>query len=97
MPVVDLSARLGQEETEINRRTCVVILEALLGEETQVVGFMVDAVSPFGFLQRKKIDTARISGCRVIDLWRFSLSLLIRRSLVRVKVGEPNTKKPTAM
>lgn len=45
VPVVDLSARLGQGKTEINRRTCVVILESLLGEETQVVGFMVDAVS----------------------------------------------------
>ena len=66
MPVVDLSARLGQEETEINRRTCVVILEALLGEETQVVGFMVDAVSPCGFLQRKKLILREFRGVELL-------------------------------
>jgi purine-binding chemotaxis protein CheW len=45
VPVVDLSARFGQGKTAINRRTCIVILESQMGEETQVVGFMVDAVN----------------------------------------------------
>jgi purine-binding chemotaxis protein CheW len=45
VPVVDLSARFGQGKTTINRRTCIVILESQMAEETQVVGFMVDAVN----------------------------------------------------
>jgi purine-binding chemotaxis protein CheW len=45
VPVIDLSARFGQGKTELNRRTCIVILESQLEENTQVVGFMVDAVS----------------------------------------------------
>jgi len=45
VPVVDLSARFGQGKTEINRRTCIVILESQMRDETQVVGFMVDAVN----------------------------------------------------
>lgn len=45
VPVVDLSARFGQGKTDINRRTCIVILESSRLEDTQVVGFMVEAVS----------------------------------------------------
>ena len=45
VPVVDLSARFGQGRTTINRRTCIVILESQMDEETQVVGFLVDAVN----------------------------------------------------
>lgn len=45
VPVVDLSARFAQGKTQINRRTCIVILESQMGDETQVVGFLVDAVN----------------------------------------------------
>jgi purine-binding chemotaxis protein CheW len=45
VPVVDLSSRFGQGQTQINRRTCIVILESQLAEDTQVVGFLVDAVN----------------------------------------------------
>lgn len=45
VPVVDLSSRFGQGKTAINRRTCIVILESQLADETQVVGFLVDAVN----------------------------------------------------
>jgi len=45
VPVIDLSARFGQGATQLNRRTCIVILESEMSEGTQVVGFMVDAVS----------------------------------------------------
>ena len=42
VPVVDLSARFGQGKTTINRRTCIVILESQMADETHVGGFMVD-------------------------------------------------------
>lgn len=45
VPVIDLSARFAQGKTHLNRRTCIVILESEMEEGTQVVGFMVDAVS----------------------------------------------------
>lgn len=45
VPVVNLSARFGQGKTQPGRRTCIVILESQMGEETQVVGFLVDAVN----------------------------------------------------
>lgn len=45
VPVVDLSARFGLGETDMNQRTCIVILESRMGEEAQIVGFIVEAVN----------------------------------------------------
>lgn len=45
VPVIDLGARFGQGKSDVNRRTCVVILESQVGEVAQVVGFLVDAVN----------------------------------------------------
>jgi purine-binding chemotaxis protein CheW len=44
VPVVDLSARLGREDTVASRKTCIVIVETRQGEESQTFGVMVDAV-----------------------------------------------------
>ena len=45
VPVIDLGARFGGHQTEIGRRTCIIILEVHNGEEEQVIGVVVDAVS----------------------------------------------------
>src|SRR5258706_9652602 len=45
VPVIDLSVRFGRSRMEVARRTCVVILEGQEGEEVQVIGAVVDAVS----------------------------------------------------
>jgi purine-binding chemotaxis protein CheW len=45
VPVIDLQARFGKEPTEVNRRTCIVILETLTGDGQQDIGVMVDAVN----------------------------------------------------
>lgn len=45
VPVIDLVARFGKSSTATTRRTCIVIIEVLNGEETQDVGVVVDAVN----------------------------------------------------
>ena len=45
VPVVDLSVRFGRSRMEVARRTCIVILEVQEGDERQVIGAVVDAVS----------------------------------------------------
>ncbi|MDO8775430.1 MAG: chemotaxis protein CheW [Burkholderiaceae bacterium] len=49
VPVIDLNARFGKAATQVTRRTCIVIVEVVGGDdaqmETQVVGVMVDAVN----------------------------------------------------
>jgi purine-binding chemotaxis protein CheW len=49
VPVIDLMARFGRHQTEVQRRTCIVILEAIgrsdAGGTQQYIGVMVDAVN----------------------------------------------------
>ena len=44
VPVIDLSARLGRECSEINKRTCIVLVQVDYNEESQLLGMLVDAV-----------------------------------------------------
>ena len=45
VPVIDLSARFGGQQTENSRRTCIVIIELTDGDEHHDIGVVVDAVS----------------------------------------------------
>jgi purine-binding chemotaxis protein CheW len=55
VPVIDLNARFGRARTEASRRTCIVILEVQSGEDTHVLGIIVDAVSAV-----RQIDSANV-------------------------------------
>ncbi|MDF0606169.1 chemotaxis protein CheW [Neisseriaceae bacterium TC5R-5] len=44
VPVIDLSLRFVRNETEINRRTCIVIIEVECEQHLQLIGILVDAV-----------------------------------------------------
>lgn len=84
VPVIDLSARFGWAGTEVDRRTCVVILELEGQEGLSVIGVMVDQVKEVlevplaeiepvpGFGNRIRADfiqgVARIGGKFVILL-----------------------------
>jgi len=45
VPVVDLAVKFGRPESEVTRRTCVVIVELPLNGERATMGVMADAVS----------------------------------------------------
>ena len=45
VPVIDLNIRFGREPSAIDRRTCIVIVETRLDDETHVFGLTVDAVT----------------------------------------------------
>ncbi len=45
VPVVDLAARLGMEQTRVTRRTCLIIVEMDVEGERVVIAVMVDGVS----------------------------------------------------
>jgi purine-binding chemotaxis protein CheW len=52
VPVVDLAAKLGLEQTHVSRRTCLVIVEMNVEGESFVIAVMVDSVS-------RVVDVAR--------------------------------------
>ncbi|WP_083370137.1 chemotaxis protein CheW [Chromobacterium sphagni] len=44
VPVIDLSLRFARDQTVVNRRTCIVIMEVEHDEQWQLVGILVDTV-----------------------------------------------------
>lgn len=65
VPVIDLSARFGKPLTEIGRRNCIIIIEVALGEETQNVGVMVDAVNAVLEIPDHEIEPAPSFGANI--------------------------------
>jgi purine-binding chemotaxis protein CheW len=45
VPVVDLHVRFGHASAKIDKRTCIIILEIPMADDTLELGIMVDAVS----------------------------------------------------
>jgi purine-binding chemotaxis protein CheW len=56
VPVVDLALKLGLPETEITRRTCIVILEASVSGQRMILGALTDAVSQVIDLRPSEIE-----------------------------------------
>ncbi|MCG8425749.1 MAG: chemotaxis protein CheW [Chromatiales bacterium] len=45
VPVVDLSSRLGRGTSELTKRSCIVLVEISLEDESQTIGMLVDEVN----------------------------------------------------
>lgn len=65
VPVVDLEARFGGRPTRVGPRTCIVILEVCDGEDTQVLGVVVNAVSEVLEIAAADIRPAPAFGSRL--------------------------------
>ena len=69
VPVIDLSARFGRGESEINRRSCVVILEVETLNDSeqslQEIGVIVDAVSEVLEIPPTEIEPSPSFGARI--------------------------------
>lgn len=65
VPVIDLSARFGKQPTAVGRRNCIIIIEADIGEETQNVGVMVDAVNAVLEIPDNEIEPAPTFGTNI--------------------------------
>ncbi len=45
VPVIDLSARLGHKPSKINKRSCIVMVEVAIDNDSQSIGMQVDQVN----------------------------------------------------
>ena len=45
VPVLDLPVRFGKAASAVTKRTCIVIIEVMLGSERHTLGLVVDAVN----------------------------------------------------
>lgn len=65
VPVIDLSARFGRGESEVLRRSCIVIAEVERDGERQELGVMVDSVSEVLEIPPRDIEPAPAFGARL--------------------------------
>jgi purine-binding chemotaxis protein CheW len=65
LPVIDLSARFGRAQSEVARRTCVIIVEMDNDGEKQDVGVVVDSVSEVMDIPANTIQPAPAFGAKI--------------------------------
>ena len=65
VPVVDLAARFGNKESEVGKRTCIVIVEMQQDDTKQDLGIMVDAVSEVLEIPGSDIEPPPAFGARI--------------------------------
>jgi purine-binding chemotaxis protein CheW len=63
--VIDLGARFGRGETQVTRRTCIVIIEVPSGDEKQDIGVVVDAVSEVLEIPASEIESPPAFGAKI--------------------------------
>lgn len=62
VPVIDLLERLGNGNSEIGKRSCIVIVEMEFAQETLNIGVIVDAVSKVMDFKNSEIEDAPTFG-----------------------------------
>jgi len=65
VPVIDLAVKFGLPQSETTSRTCIVIVEARLGDETALMGVVADAVSQVMELGPDDVEPPPPFGTRV--------------------------------
>jgi len=65
VPVVDLAARFGGKISEVQRRTCIVIVEVTQEDAKHDIGIMVDAVSEVLEIQANEIEPPPSFGAKI--------------------------------
>lgn len=65
VPVVDLSARFGEKQSDVSKRTCIVIVEVTTHEGRLDIGVMVDAVSEVLEISNTEIEPPPNFGARI--------------------------------
>lgn len=65
VPVVDLALKFGLSSGPITKRTCVVIVETLLGEERSAVGIIADSVNEVLELSTRDLEPPPPFGARI--------------------------------
>lgn len=65
VPVVDLASRFGGKPSPVTRRSCIVILELQVEDDTQVIGVVVDAVNEVLEITDSDIEPPPAFGTRI--------------------------------
>lgn len=65
VPVIDLAVRLGRNPVQVQRRTCIIVVELHTDEQDYVLGLLADAVSEVVEIADSEIDDAPAFGSNI--------------------------------
>jgi purine-binding chemotaxis protein CheW len=65
VPVIDLAVRLGRAPIDIQKRTCIIVVELDVEQQNHVLGLLADAVSEVIDLTDENIEDAPSFGANI--------------------------------
>jgi len=65
VPVIDLAIRLGRKSIEVQRRTCIIVVELTNNDQHHVLGLLADAVSEVIEMDDENIEDAPSFGANI--------------------------------
>lgn len=65
VPVIDLAVRLGRKPIEVQRRTCIIVVEIENDDQHHVLGLLADAVSEVIEMSDDNIEDAPSFGANI--------------------------------
>lgn len=65
VPVIDLAVRLGRKPIEIQRRSCIIVVELTNNDQHHVLGLLADAVSEVIEMDDENIEDAPSFGANI--------------------------------
>ncbi len=86
--VMDLAARFGRPPSAVTKRTCIVIVELEDGDERQVVGVVVDAVSAVLDIDRADIEPPPTFGAKIRNDFIEGMGKIDNRFVILLDIGK---------
>ncbi|HEY6528318.1 MAG TPA: chemotaxis protein CheW [Cellvibrionaceae bacterium] len=65
VPVIDLAVRLGRNPIDVQKRTCIIVVELASSDQNHVLGLLADAVSEVIELSEDNIEDAPSFGSNI--------------------------------
>jgi purine-binding chemotaxis protein CheW len=88
VPIIDLAERFSLGSTELGPRTCIVIIELQDGEEAQLMGALVDAVTAVAEIEPRALRQAPAFGSRVPPEYIEDLARVDERFLTLLRMEQ---------
>jgi purine-binding chemotaxis protein CheW len=86
VPVLDLSIRFGRPGSDPGKRTCIVIIEVVAGDELQQMGLLVDAVNAVVEIAPAQIEPPPAFGTRVRTDFILGMGMVEARFIILLDV-----------
>ena len=88
VPVIDLSARFGGSQTEVGRRTCIVIVEVEDEDTKHDIGIMVDAVSEVLDIPGSEIEPPPAFGAKIRADFIFGMGKVAGKFVIILSINK---------